>query len=86
MANEPDINKRQCGIRLRIELLKKIERLAQRNKRSVFDELVVILEYATRNVVLTSQDYKEITHEVKRNENKRKAQKRQSRNQPLQEN
>ena len=79
MANRPDINKRQCGIRLRIELLKKIEQLAKRNNRSAFDELAVVLEYATRNVVLSSKDYEDIANEVKRNEAKRKMQKRRSR-------
>ncbi|MCL1856429.1 MAG: hypothetical protein FWF84_02140 [Kiritimatiellaeota bacterium] len=83
MANTPDINKRQCGIRLRIELLKKIEQLAKRNNRPVFDELAVILEYATRNVVLSSKDYEDIANEVKHNEAKRKAHKRRSGHQSL---
>ena len=71
MGNRPDVNKRLVGLRIRIELLKKIRLLARENKRTEWKQLVVLLEEATRDVVLSSEDYIEIAQEVKRNEEKR---------------
>jgi len=71
MGNMPDINKRQVGIRLRLELLKKIENMAKTFSRTVNNQLISILEDGTRDIPLTSQDYYEIAEEVKRNEQKR---------------
>jgi len=71
MGNMPDINKRQVGVRLRLELLKKIEKLAKANGRATTTEIIILLEAGTFNVVLDSKDYKEIANEVKENEQKR---------------
>lgn len=71
MGNRPDVNKRLVGLRIRIELLKKIRLLARKNKRTEWNQLVVLLEEATRDIALSSEDYAEIAQEVKRNEEKR---------------
>ena len=72
MGNMPDINKKLVGLRIRLELIKKLEIRAKRNRRTVTNELLSSLEEATRDIILTSEDYEWITREVKRNEAKRK--------------
>ena len=74
MSNRPAINKRQLAVRVSIDLLQKIKRLAALNGRSESVELTCILEEGTRNVTLTSNDYELIKREVQKNEKKRKRQ------------
>lgn len=71
MSNMPDINKRQVGIRMPIELARKIEKKAEADRLSRSDEIISLLEFGTRNIVLDSDDYIAIAKEVKENEDKR---------------
>ena len=72
MSGKRDINKRQICFGVRIETVKKVEKLSDLHKREKYtDEINAILEDATRDVVLTSDDYAKIAEEVKRNEAKR---------------
>lgn len=71
MGNMPDINKRQVGLRLPLELVHKIDRLADVDHLARTDEIIKLLEFGTRDVVLTSDDYLAIAEEVKENERKR---------------
>ena len=72
MSGKRDINKRQICFGVRIETVKKVEKLSEQNNRDKYtDEINAILEDATRDVVLTAEDYTKIAEEVKRNEEKR---------------
>ena len=73
VSNMRDVNKRLVGIGLRIELLKKVEKRAKKNRRTTSGEIASMLDDATRDVVLTSSDYDDIAKEVRDNEKKRKA-------------
>lgn len=71
MANKRDVNKRLVGIGIPIETMRKIERRAKTHNVKPAVELVNILDQGVRDVVLTSEDYIAIAHEVKKNEQKR---------------
>lgn len=75
MSGYPDINKRKIMLRLRIETVTKVEKKATENHRFYTDEICAILEDATRDVVLTAEDYRKIAEEVKQNEISRKSKK-----------
>lgn len=76
MSRYRDINKRMICFGLRLETLAKVEKKSEENKRDNYtDEISAILEDATRDVVLTADDYRKIAEEVEKNELKRKLKK-----------
>ena len=78
--NERKIDRRFVGATIDIEICKKVER---KYRLSSDDSLSTIygraLEDATRDVRLTSEDYREIAEEVKANSEKREAKRNKNR-------
>ena len=74
MANMGKTTKRQVAIRLDIDLCVAVEKkYSQPHDRNMVTAYIRALEDATRDVVLSSHDYKLIAAEVRANELKRKA-------------
>ena len=73
MPNMRKTNKRQLNLSVTLELYHKCDKYRALTKRlRVSDAAVALLEEATRNIELTSADYKTIEMEVAENERKRK--------------
>ena len=73
MANMPNVNNRQIGLRPSIELCRKVEKKylkAGDSGKSL--AYIRALEDATRDVLLTAKDYQAIAREAKANERARK--------------
>ena len=69
MANMPNINNRQIGLRPSIELCRKVEKkYAKNGDKGNSLAFIRALEDATRDVLLTAKDYQEIAREAKANE------------------
>ena len=68
MPNKPNANNRQVGLRVSVELCRKVEvgfgREGDLHKSEAF---IRALEEATRNVVLTVADYEAVAAEVRAN-------------------
>jgi len=74
MSNMPDTNKRQVSTRIDIETCRKVEKtFARPGDKSKNLAFIRALEDATRDVVLTEEDYEIILAEVKANKQKRGA-------------
>ena len=72
MSNMPDTNKRQVSTRIDIETCRKVEKTFSRpGDKSRNLAYIRALEDATRDVVLTEEDYEIILAEVKANKQKR---------------
>lgn len=73
MANMPNVNNRQIGLRPSIELCRKVEKkYAKDGDKGTSVAYVRALEDATRDVILTVADYRAIAAEAKANEKARK--------------
>lgn len=73
MANTPDINKKQVGLRLDLELCQKVEKHFTRDgDKNATLAYVRALEEATRKVKLDLHDFEIIHERAARNAAKRK--------------
>ena len=80
MANQPDKNNRLKGLRIPIEVCVKFERLAGvkvhqeptiQQAKAVSKMMVSALVLASQHVMLNAEDYKQISEEVRKNEQRR---------------
>lgn len=81
MSNEGDIDKRQVGIRVDLDVCRKVEKkfsLPEDSTRSV--AFIRALEEATRGVRLTAEDFKIIAAEAEDNLKKRIARRKEAGN------
>ncbi len=77
MSNEPDIDKRQIGLRADLDLCRKVEKkYGRRDDESRSVAYIRALEDATRNVRLTADDYDAIAAEARANLERRMAKRR----------
>ena len=68
MPNKPNIHNRQVGLRLGIELCRKVKvGFGKKGDRHESTAYIRALEEATRDVVLTLSDYEAIADEVRAN-------------------
>ena len=73
MANMPNVNNRQIGLRPSIELCRKVEvKYAKDGDKGGSLAFIRALEDATRDVCLTVKDYQAIAREARANEIARK--------------
>lgn len=69
MANMPNVNNRQIGLRPSIELCRKVEKkYAKPKDKGASLAYIRALEDATRDVFLTAKDYQAIANEASANE------------------
>ena len=79
MSSEGNIDKRQVGIRLDLDVCRKVEKkYAQPEDDNKAVSFIRALEDATRNVRLTAEDYEIIAAEAKANLKKRMEKRRNS--------
>ncbi|WP_418383992.1 hypothetical protein [Akkermansia sp.] len=64
MAGQPSPEKQMLSVRISRELYHKAKKLAVRHGFTLSDTLVMILEHATRNIILNEQDYERIAQET----------------------
>ena len=73
MPNKPNVNNRQVGLRVSVELCRKVEVGFGRDGDTYKSEAFIrALEEATRDVALTVADYEAIAAEVRANRQKAK--------------
>lgn len=73
MANMPKTTKRQVSIRLDLHTCRAVEKkFAKPGDKSEVVAYIRAIEDATRDVLLTADDYRIIAAQVEANENKRK--------------
>ena len=82
--NEGDTDKRQVGLRLQLELVKKAvkEFGRPRDKGEISHAIIRALEEATREVHLTPQEFAECTAEAEENMRKRMAKRKGMKRKP----
>ena len=72
MANSPKVSKRQIGIRSELELCFKVKRAFGRPEdRHESDAWIRMAEEATRDILLTAEDYDAIAEAIRKNQSKR---------------
>lgn len=72
MANMKSVYKRQLNLNMPLELIHKLDKLRVRFvQKTIGETAITLLEEATREVELTSDDLIKIALEVKKNEEKR---------------
>lgn len=72
MSNMPDPTKRHVSARIDIELCRKVEnRFSLPGDKSRYLPFVRALEEATRDIILTADDYEAIAEEVRNNKLRR---------------
>lgn len=72
MANMKSVYKRQLNLNMPLELIHKLDKLRVRFvQKTIGETAITLLEEATREVELTSDDLVKIALEVKKNEEKR---------------
>ena len=72
MPNKPNVNNRQVGLRVSIELCRKVKvGFGREGDKYESEAFIRALEEATRNVALTTADYDAISAEVRANQSHR---------------
>lgn len=72
MPNKPNINNRQVGLRVSIELCRKVKvGFGRDSDRHESEAFIRALEEATRDVILTVADYEAVAAEVRANKERR---------------
>jgi Ribbon-helix-helix protein, copG family. len=71
MPNTADVNDGRIGIRIPLDLLARVKRLAAERKMSLTDFVVYVLHKELDKINLTPEDIEWIKREVEKNENKR---------------
>lgn len=64
MAGQPSPEKQMISVRVSRELYHKAKKLAAKHGFTLSDTLVMIIEHATRNIILNEQDYERIAQET----------------------
>jgi predicted DNA binding CopG/RHH family protein len=72
MPNEADVNDGRIAVRIPLDLLARIKRLAGERKMTLTDFLMYILHKELDKIALTEEDIEWIKKEVKKNEERRK--------------
>lgn len=72
MSNQPDINDGRIAVRIPLDLLARVKRMATERKMSLTDFLMFILHRELDKIDLTKEDIAWIKREVEKNEAKRK--------------
>lgn len=73
MPNKPNVNNRQVGLRVSVELCRKVKvGFGRDGDKHESDAFIRALEEATRDVSLTTADYDAIAAEVRANKEHRK--------------
>lgn len=74
MPNKPNVNNRQVGLRVSVELCRKVKvGFGRDGDKHESDAFIRALEEATRDVILTVADYDAVAAEVRANKNRRRA-------------
>lgn len=73
MPNKPSVNNRQVGLRVSVELCRKVKvGFGRDGDKHESEAFVRALEEATRDVILTVADYDAVAAEVRANKEHRK--------------
>lgn len=73
MPNKPNVNNRQVGLRVSVELCRKVKvGFGRDGDKHESDAFIRALEEATRDVILTVADYDAVAAEVRANKNRRR--------------
>lgn len=73
MPNVADVNDGRIAVRIPLDLLARVKRLAKERKMSLTDFLMYVLHKELDKISLTDEDIEWIKKEVRKNESKRKS-------------